>query len=133
MTNHIHLVIDHCDNIDAIGLLMKRIGGRQTRYINKLEERTGSLWEGRFKSSPIQAYRYLLACCRYVELNPVRAGMVALPWDYLWSSCSVKTGGKQQDWLDRDPYYTSLGRTKKKREEACKNWLLESIPEHEMK
>ncbi len=63
MTNHVHLVIDPGDDVDNLGLLMKRIGGRQTRYINKLEKRTGSLWEGRYKSSLIQANQYLLACC----------------------------------------------------------------------
>ena len=50
---------------------MKRFAGRQTRYVNYLERRTGSLWEGRYKSSPIETNSYLLACCRYVELNPI--------------------------------------------------------------
>lgn len=131
MTNHVHLVIDPCDNIDAIGLLMKRIGGRQTRYTNKLENRTGSLWEGRLKSSPIPANKYLLAGCRYVELNPVKARMVEFPWKYPWSSSRVKTMAKKQDWLDCYPFYTSLDRTKKKRQEAYKHWLLDSISENE--
>ena len=73
---HVHLVIDPGDAPENLGLLMKRMAGRQTRYVNMLEKRSGSLWEGRYKSSPISANEYLLACCRYVELNPVRAGMV---------------------------------------------------------
>lgn len=133
MTNHVHLVVDPCDDVGALGRLMKRIGGRQTRYVNKLKGRTGTLWEGRFKSSPIQANQYLLACCRYVELNPVRARMVEFPWDYPWSSCSVKTGTKKQIWLDNDPFYTSLGRTRKRREEVYRDWLLESLSEPELK
>ena len=56
-------------------MLMKRLAGRQARYVNRLEGRSCTLWEGRYKSSPIQADRYLLACRRYVELNPLRAGM----------------------------------------------------------
>ena len=83
---------------------MKRVAGRQTRYLNKLEKRTGSLWEGRFKSSTISADEYLLACSRYVELNPVRAGIVADPGDYRWSSYGSKTGNKKEAWLDFDPF-----------------------------
>ena len=70
MTNHIHLVIDPSDQAENLSLIMKRIAGRQTRYINTLEKRSVSLWEGRFKSSAISANEYLLACCRYVELDP---------------------------------------------------------------
>ena len=69
MTNHVHLVIDPGDAPENLALLMKRVAGRQTCYVNKLEKRSGSLWEGRYKSSPINANEYLLACCRYVELN----------------------------------------------------------------
>jgi len=76
MTNHVHLIIDPCEDRDNLGKLMKRLAGRQTRYVNYLERRSGSLWEGRYKSSPIETDTYLLACCRYVELNPVKAGMV---------------------------------------------------------
>jgi len=75
MTNHIHLIVDPGEEPDNLALLMKRVTGRQTRLVNYLEKRTGSLWEGRYKSSPIDTNEYLLACCRYVELNPVRAKM----------------------------------------------------------
>ena len=64
-------------------MLMKRVAGRQTRYVNKLEKRSGSLWEGRFKSSIVSSVEYLSACSRYIELNPMRAGMVVDPVDYL--------------------------------------------------
>ena len=100
MTNHVHLILDPGENVENLGLLMKRIDGRQTRYVNTLENRSGSLWEGRYKSSPIHAGEYLLACCRYIELNPLRAGMVEEPEQYRWSSCSSKTGGKNVPWLD---------------------------------
>ena len=70
MTNHVHLVIDPGEDPDNLGRLMKRLAGRQTRYVNRMEQRSGSLWEGRYKSSLIQDDAYLMACCRYVELNP---------------------------------------------------------------
>ena len=79
MTNHVHLVLEPPEDVAVLGCLIKRLAGRQTRYVNRLEGRRGTLWEGRYKSSPIQTESYLLACCRYVELNPVRARMVAYP------------------------------------------------------
>lgn len=133
MTNHVHLVIDPGNNAENLGLLMKRLAGRQTRYVNALEKRSGSLWEGRYKSSPIQAEAYLLACCRYVELNPVRAGMVEDPANYRWSSCAAKAGRIQQPWLDLDPFYLSLGATEEQRAARYVAWLEESVPEEEWK
>ncbi|MFH1217963.1 MAG: transposase [Pseudomonadota bacterium] len=133
MTNHVHLVIDPGDNTENLGMLMKRIAGRQTRYINKMEKRTGSLWEGRYKSSPINANEYLLACCRYVELNPVRAGMVQEPTQYRWSSCPAKTGIQELPWLDLDPFYMNLGNTTVERAGKYKKWLCDTVPEEELK
>ncbi len=95
MTNHVHLIIEP-DNVAAMGQLMKRLAGRQTRYVNRQEFRSGTLWEGRYKSSPIDTDNYLLACCRYVELNPVRAQIVSKPEDYYWSSYRERMGLKSQ-------------------------------------
>ena len=89
-------------------MLMKRLAGRQTRYVNILDRRPGSLWEGRFKSSAIETEHYLLACCRYVKLNPVRAGMVAKPEDYPWSSYRQKVGLEVTAWVDPDPCHLAL-------------------------
>jgi len=100
MTNHVHLVVDPGDNPESLGKRMKRLAGRQTRYVNRLEGRSGTLWEGRFRSSPIDTNAYLLACCRYVEMNPVRAGIRGDPADYPWSSCAAKTGKRRLDWLN---------------------------------
>lgn len=85
MTNHVYLLIDPGDNPECLSLLMKRLAG-QPRYGNKLEDRPGSLWEGRFKSSIVSSKEYLLASARYIELNPVRAGMIVDSSDYRWSS-----------------------------------------------
>lgn len=93
MTNHVHLIIAPSVDERNLPMLMKRIAGRQTRYVNKMEIRSGTLWEGRYKSSPmISTNDYLLACYRNVELNPVRAGIVAVPEAYRWSSYQAKVG-----------------------------------------
>ena len=75
MANHVHLIVDPGKNVESLALLLKRVAGQQTRYVNKHEGRSGSLREGRYKSSMISAKEYLPACCCYVELNPLRAGM----------------------------------------------------------
>jgi REP-associated tyrosine transposase len=90
MTNHIHLIVEPPEDIARLGQLMKRLSGRQTRYVNRLEGRSGTLWESRYKSSPIQTDQYLLACIRYVELNPVRAYMVKFTAEYPWSSYQAR-------------------------------------------
>jgi putative transposase len=87
---------------------MKRVTGRQTRYVNAIEHRSGTLWEGRFRSSTIQRYAYLLACCRYVEITPVRAGLVAITRDYHWSSHRGRAGWGAQTPIDLDEGYLSL-------------------------
>ncbi|MBV5305137.1 MAG: transposase [Desulfobulbaceae bacterium] len=133
MSNHVHLIIDPGEKPENLGLLMKRIAGRQTRYINRLEGRTGSLWEGRYKSSPIQADEYLLACCRYIELNPVRAGLVDLPGQYRWSSYSERMGAARQSILDLDPFYLSLGDAALERVEKYEQLLHETVPEQELR
>lgn len=132
MTNHVHLIVDPGENPENMGLLMKRVAGRQTRYINRLQIRTGSLWEGRYKSSPIQADEYLLACCRYIELNPVRAGVVGVPAHYTWSSLTERTGGIRRCVLDFDPFYLGLGQTSVERSRRYEGLLHETIPEQKL-
>ena len=108
MTNHIHLIADPGDEARSISTMMKRVNGRQTAYVNKLEGRSGSLWEGRYKASPIQMDNYLLSCCRYVELNPVRAGMVDKAEDYPWSSYRERMQGSSYKLLDSTSAYMGL-------------------------
>lgn len=130
MADHVHLILDPGENVGNLALLMKRIAGRQTRYVNKMEKRTGTLWEGRYKSSPVSVEDYLLACCRYVELNPVRAGLVEHPVSYRWSSYSEKTGG-YGNMVDADPVYLALCDEPGKREMKYGEWVLSAIPEGE--
>ena len=131
MTNHVHLVLEPPDEVEVLSRLMKRLAGRQTRYVNRREDRSGTLWESRYKSSPIQTDEYLLACCRYVDLNPVRAGMVAAPQDYRWSSYRMKAGWDRPAWLDPDPCYVALGQTRQYRFGRYRRFVKNAIPKGE--
>ncbi len=133
MTNHIHLVVDPGDNPESISLLMKRVAGRQTRYVNKLEQRTGSIWEGRFKSSIISTKEYLPACCRYIELNPLRAGMVVDLSEYKWSSYLCKVEGEKDSVVDFSPSYLALGNSISEKQQVYSDYLTETIPDYELK
>ena len=108
MTNHIHLLLAP-ETQDGISKLMKRLAGRQTRYRNKLEARSGTLWESRYKSSIVDADDYLLACKRYIELNPVRAAMVVDPLEYAWSSVHHCIDSGCFPWLDAVPRLEQIG------------------------
>jgi putative transposase len=131
MTNHVHLVVAPGSNPRTVAQLMKRLAGRQTRYVNRLEGRSGTLWEGRYKSSPIDTDTYLLACCRYVELNPVRAGLVVDPADYPWSSYRGKIGLSTSLIPDHDPCYDALGVTAEERVIRYTSWVKSAIPSGE--
>lgn len=111
MTNHVHLLLQPDEQASALGQLMKALAGRATRYRNMRQKRTGTLWEGRYRSSPVQSDQYLMACCRYIELNPVRAAMVEAPESYRWSSCRQHLGLCESRWIDLDPVYQGLGAT----------------------
>ena len=131
MTNHVHLVIDPGENASSLALLMKRIAARYTRYINRVEQRSGTVWNGRYKSSPIETDRYLLACCRYVELNPVRAKIVASPEKYPWSSYTSRIRVSNGTWLDEHSLFEELGTTEPERRERYRDWVHASIPDDE--
>ncbi|MBK1723901.1 transposase [Thiocystis violacea] len=132
MTNHVHLILQPGEAIADLGQLMKRLAGRQTRFVNRQESRSGTLWEGRYKSSPIETDAYLLACCRYVELNPVRAGMIDTPAAYPWSSYRWHAGEDvEQDWLDTDPCYDALGSNAEERALRYRTFVRSAIPEGE--
>ena len=90
---------------------MKRLGQRYVQYINRTYQRSGTLWEGRFRSCLVNEEHYLLGCYRYIELNPVRAGMVAHPAAYRWCSYRANAQGEHIEWLDAHPLYHALGHT----------------------
>ena len=117
MTNHVHLLLTPARE-DSAGLLMKHLGQRYVQYINRTYRRTGTLWEGRFRSCLTQSEDYVLACYRYIELNPVRAGMVMKPQDYRWSSYHANGLGRANALLSTHEEYRRLGRSEGDRREA---------------
>jgi len=117
MTNHVHLLLTPKES-DSAGELMKRLGQRYVQYINRTYQRSGTLWEGRFRSCIAQEDAYLLLCQRYMELNPVRAGIVKHPGEYRWSSYHVHGQGKKSDLVSPHPLYISLGQTDEERQIA---------------
>jgi len=103
MTNHIH-VLATPGRADSISNATRVIGSRYAYYFNKKYKRTGTLWEGRHKSSLVQSERYFLTCCRYIELNPVVADMVAKPEEYKWSSYRVNAWGRESSLIPHAEY-----------------------------
>ena len=108
MTNHVHLLVSAtADN--GVGALMKALGQRYVQYVNRTYRRSGTLWEGRFRSCLVQEEGYLLACQRYIELNPVRARMVEHPAEYPWSSYRTNAEGEANPLVEPHPLYLALG------------------------
>ncbi|MBL8513508.1 MAG: transposase [Betaproteobacteria bacterium] len=117
MTNHVHLLVTP-SRAEAPAKLLQSLGRRYVQYINKFYKRSGTLWEGRYKASLVHADEYLLACQRYIELNPVRAGMVAHPRDYDWSSYRANAEGKADTRIARHTLLNGLGTDDHERKQA---------------
>lgn len=107
MTNHVHLLMTPTTPF-GVTHVMQDLGRKYVRYINHTYKRTGTLWEGRFKSSLIDSETYLLTCMRYIELNPVRANMVTHPGEYAWSSYGFNANGKINALLTPHPLYQAM-------------------------
>jgi putative transposase len=117
MGNHFHLLATP-STTDGLPQVMQAVGRRYVRYFNDTQRRTGTLWEGRFKSTVIQAERYLLTCMAYIDLNPVRAGLVGRALDYAWSSHGHYVGLRTDKLLTPHPFFWELGNTPFSREVA---------------
>lgn len=117
MDNHFHLLATPT-TADGVPRMMQAIGRTYVRRFNNRHHRTGTLWEGRYKSTLVQTERYLLACMVYIELNPVRAGMVSDPRDHAWSSHRHHVGLRSDRHLMPHPAYWELGNTPFAREAA---------------
>ncbi|MGA9851606.1 MAG: transposase [Gammaproteobacteria bacterium] len=115
MTNHVHLLLTP-KRRDSASLFMKHLGQRYVQYINRTYHRSGTLWEGRFRSCLTQKEDYVLTCYRYIELNPVRADMVPHPRDYRWSSYRVNGEGKPGPLIRPHSEYLHLGRDEGERQ-----------------
>jgi putative transposase len=120
MTNHVHLLITP-SGMDSCAKLMRNLGQRYAQYFNRRYDRTGALWEGRFRSCLVDSARYVIACQRYIELNPVRAGMVASASAYRWSSHNGNAGRVVNRQLTPHPTFLSLGEDA----EARQQWYQE--------
>ena len=107
MTNHVHLFLTPRD-ADSCAQLMKNVTQHFSQYINRTQGRTGTLWEGRFRSCPVADERYSLACYRYIELNPIRAGIAARLDEYPWSSYGANAGLRRDSLIEPHPAYLAL-------------------------
>jgi putative transposase len=126
MDNHLHLLLT--PRLErALPKMMQAVGRSYVRYFNDAHQRTGTLWEGRYRSTLIQTERYLLACMVYIDLNPVRAGMVAQPQDYVWSSHRHYVGHRHDAWITPPGLVWELGNTPFAREAAYANLVQAGI------
>lgn len=128
MTNHVHLLVTP-ETWEGASRLMQSVGRRYVQYINRTYRRTGTLWEGRFKSSAVQEERYFLLCSRCIELNPVRAGMVDDPCQYRWSSYRRNGLGQPDESLTPHVEYVNLGRTEHDRQIAYRSLFRTELDE----
>ncbi len=120
MTNHVHLLATPGFD-DSISKTFQSVGRRYVQYFNYTYKRSGTLWEGRYRATVVDSERYLLTLMRYIELNPVRAGMVDMPQDYPWSSYrrnALGEGGPNADWLSSHEEYSRLGQDDADRQKA---------------
>ena len=128
MTNHIHLLITPRQE-NGIAKLMQSVGIQYVRYFNGRHSRTGTLWEGRYRATLIDSDRYLLACYRYIELNPIRARLVSHPAEYQWSSYAANARGTPDRLISPHALYLNLGRDAIARQAAYQALFRSSIDE----
>ncbi|GAA0708371.1 hypothetical protein GCM10009105_07910 [Dokdonella soli] len=121
MTNHVHLLMTPAET-GRVARVMQALGRRYVRYLNDRYHRTGTLWEGRYKACPVGSAAYLLRCYRYIELNPVRAAMVADPADYAWSSFHANALGKHDPLVRMHSSYRALAAADSERCAAFTHW-----------
>lgn len=131
MTNHVHLLVTASAPGQA-GHVMQALGRRYVRYVNDRYRRTGTLWEGRYKSCPVESDDHLLRCYRYIELNPVRSAMVAAPADYPYSSYRGNALGEPDLLLTPHPQYLALGTAAGLCQQAYRVFVAEAIPDDEL-
>jgi len=127
MTNHVHLLLTP-KKAEAVPKLIISLGRRYVQYVNRRYRRTGTLWDSRYKSSLVEAETYLLACQRYIELNPVRAAMVNDPAHYRWTSYRANGLGHPNARLTPHPLYRALGGDDKERQSAYRA-LFRALPD----
>jgi len=130
MDNHFHLLLTPQTG-DGLSRLMQAVGRRYVRYFNDDHGRSGTLWEGRYKSTLIEAESHLLACMAYIDLNPVRAGLVTTARDYPWSSHAHYAGLRVDRMVTPHPLYWELGNTPFAREAAYAKLVQEGLSQQQ--
>jgi putative transposase len=130
MVNHTHLLITPGGE-RSLPLLMQAMGRTYVQALNRQYDRTGTLWQGRYKASLVQDEHYLLTCYKYIEQNPVRAGMVRAPGDYPYSSYCHNANGKPDKLVSQHPLYRSLAKTPEQRQAAYRA-LFGTVIEHDI-
>ena len=128
MTNHVHLLVTPLQE-RSLPLMMQAMGRNYVQRLNARYGRTGTLWEGRYKASLVQDSDYLLACQRYIELNPVRASMVAAPGEYPYSSYAYHAAGVDNALITAHACYLSLGADRAARQAAYRRLFLDVLDE----
>ena len=131
MTNHVHLLLTPALP-GAVARLMQSMGSRYVRHFNDDYERTGTLWEGRYKACLVDTGHYLMHCHRYIELNPVRAAVVTDPADYRWSSHLHNAQGAPDPLLTPHPDYLALGCSPDERRRAYRQWCTATVHPNEL-
>jgi putative transposase len=129
MPNHVHLLMTP-QNKDSLAKTMQSLGRRYAQYFNQQHHRSGTIWEGRYRSSLIDP-DYFLRCQRYIELNPMRAGHESNPQDSTWTSFSSHIGGNVESWLVDHQYFWKLGNTPFERQMGWANFVKEGAPHWE--
>jgi len=131
MTNHVHLLMTPHEK-GSISRAIQYVGRRYVTYVNARYGRSGTLWEGRHKGCLVADDQYLLTCMRYIELNPVRAGMVTRPVDYRWSSYQSNASGEMEQGLDPHRLYLGLGGSSLERAHAYRELFRSSLDPEEV-
>ena len=127
MENHLHLLATPAE-ADSLARMMQGIGRRYGRHFNARTQRSGTLWEGRYRCAPLQAQPYLIAAMVHMDLHPVRAGLVENPADYAWSSHRHYTGRVNDRLISVHPLFWSLGNTPFAREQAYAQRVADGLP-----
>lgn len=131
MPNHVHLLVTGA-RAASTSKLMQSVGRCYVTRVNRYQGRNGSLWEGRYKASLVDAENYLLACYRYIELNPVRAGLAARPEQYPWSSYRAHALGADNDLIRDHPHYLALGAQPDRRQSAYRALAKAKVGDQEL-
>lgn len=131
MTNHLHLLATP-RNVASLPKALQSVGRRYVQYFNTAYHRSGTLWEGRYRATLVDSEQYLLTCMRYIELNPVRAGLATHPGEYRWSSYHANALGTQDGLVSSHELYDRLGKSKPDRQQAYRELLRASLPQTEV-